>query len=79
AFEKHLNGWNEQIAKGKLFAEFGSDSQAETSPEARLEAAAKALVNKADGKMTYEQAYAKVCDTPEGKELYNAYLAGGDK
>ena len=79
AFEKNLAGWNEQLAKGKLFAEFGSDAQEATDPYGKLEAAAKALVSKGDGKMTFEQAFAKVCDTPEGKELYRAYLAGGDK
>ena len=45
------------------------------SATARLEKAAEALIQKSEGGLTMEQAFAKLADTPEGRTLYNEHLA----
>ena len=39
--------------------------------EDKIEALAKSLMAKSEGKLTYEQAYAKALSSPEGREIFN--------
>ena len=50
-----------------------------TRPTARLDKLAEERFTKMAGKETKEQAYAKVMETPQGKELYNQSVKGDSK
>lgn len=59
--EPMLRAWSAQLAKGELFAELGVAGEGDVStPEKRLEAAARELQKSSAGKLTYEQAFSKV-------------------
>lgn len=71
--ESLLKAANEQLRQASLFAEVGkSGAGAGGSAWAKIEAAAASLVQKADGRMTREQAIAEVMQFQP--ELYNEYL-----
>lgn len=72
-FEQVLKGANEAIKQGQLFATIGSGRSGNpTGAEAKMKTAAQEL-QKADGKLSYPQAFAKVMT--QQPELYKQYLA----
>ncbi|MGH3378312.1 MAG: hypothetical protein ACRDP6_26675 [Actinoallomurus sp.] len=62
-----LKGHNEKMAKA--FEEVGSAGEGENDAEESLNKLAREI-QKSDKKMTFEAAYAKALDTPEGREFY---------
>jgi hypothetical protein len=58
-----------QFKEAGLFKEFGTSAPAISDPEKKLDSLAKAHAEKTPG-MTFQQAYAEVLQTEEGKRLY---------
>ncbi|NPV72074.1 MAG: hypothetical protein HPY55_15825 [Firmicutes bacterium] len=74
--EAVLKAADEAIGQGKLFAEAGRGGEGAGSTWAKIEKMASEIVQK-DGKMTREQAIAKVLE--EHPELYDEYLREREK
>lgn len=75
--EKMILAADEQIAKGSLFSEVGSDREGVAGDwYAKIESAAMAQVQKSGEKLSKEAAVERFLDTPEGKQMYNQYLSG---
>lgn len=70
--ESILRGAVKIAQDSALFQEVGAARPAIGSALDKLNAKANELVQK-DGKMTFAQAFAKVCDTDEGKALYRQH------
>ncbi len=67
-----LKAADAQIAKGDLFKERGSSHTADAgSAQAKLDALVESQVQKSDGKLTKEQVYDQVMQSPEGRKLYS--------
>jgi hypothetical protein len=71
---KSFDALNEQGRTSRIFSEYGTDKpfgagHAAGDSMAKLDALASGLVQK-DGKLTKEQAFAKVLETTEGQRLY---------
>jgi hypothetical protein len=76
--EKMLKAADEQISKGKLYAEFGTNqpNPAIMGPEAswaNIQKAAHGYVAKSGEKLSDAEAMDKFIQTPEGKNMYNQY------
>ena len=74
AVEAVLEKANAAIRASGLLREFGGSGGADADAYSRIQAGAKALMQK-DGKLTPEQAEAQFQMTPEGKALYREYEA----
>jgi len=80
-FIQLLDAHEEMLAKGDLFAEFGSEAESGTDaqdPLVRWDALAKEAVRKSGGAVTYEQAYTDIVHAdPEGYNENLARVLGG--
>ena len=73
-FDAILRGAVKVAQDSALFAELGSNPKGPTGDAyAKLEVKANALIEKSKDALTFAQAFAKVCETPEGKRLYDEY------
>ena len=72
--EKVFHTVSDQIAAGNLLKEVGKGgiSAIGADPYAKLEALANGLIQKGE-KLTFAQAFRKVCDSEQGKRLYDEY------
>lgn len=72
--ETKLRAIQKQLETSKLFAEMGAEGTSQVlDPYTKIEKAARELVSKGTD-MTFEKAFDKVLQTPQGKEWYNEYL-----
>lgn len=76
---KDMESWNTKLAEAEtvLTKELGVEGEGDTSLTSNLDKLAKAYRKDHGNGITYEQAYAEVIRTPEGKKLYSDIAKAG--
>lgn len=78
---KDMESWNTKLAEAEtvLTKEIGVEGDGDTSLTSALDKLAKAYQKDHGNGLTFEQAYAEVIRTPEGKKLYSEIAKAGGR